>query len=172
MRCVILSQGPSARLYDGGYADRLVCVNRQAALWPCDWWAFNDAATFRQVEPKGNPALWTKAAVLSELADANVDQLARFRGYSHRLHEEAVISLWDLEARWNLYSGLAAFGLAIIERPDELDLYGYDMTGSTDFGGQANSTREPARWEVEARIFDRLLACARRAGIVVRRHGV
>ena len=114
---------------------------------------FNYYQTWEAITPLSVPRIFTKAAVLSNIADLAPHLLDRFPADRCRWQESVSVPRQPRDtARWNCYSGVAAMGLAWSLGPAELDIYGVEMAG--DGGITASAHRTPQRWVVERRIVD------------------
>lgn len=164
MRAVIVSQGPSAARYrhqDGKGAVR-IGVNAIVARHACDWWVSGDAGPLRSVQPLGKPRIFTTPRAWRELDRSTSDPAV--------LLCDALAIPWRSGLMpWFLTSGPLALALAIHLGADEIDAWGCDMTGSSDFAGGTNASRADGRWEQERETWSELCRLARVGGCNVRR---
>lgn len=179
MRVVVISNGPSAHLFeqtDRSVYDTVIGVNRAASLWPCKWWSVIDWPMFAEFAPIGTPKLFTRASMPRHLQEgAKKDAVERMQALlwdGQVLTHESLGRPWvpDDCPPWNCYSGVAALILAWHLRANTVDLYGFDMAGDDDCAGKTNHTRGEDRWRHERRIFDGIMKVYVRDGIKVERH--
>ena len=177
MRLAIISNGPSARLFDEAERsdfDLVAGVNWTVKRWLCDWWVFCDYVTFQDTVPLGKPALFLKRAALRKIHTHSKP------GTSQRLLEHEVIVAHEDGADipiepnvgfWNNFSGPAALGLAIHLGADRVTVFGADMSGDMDHAGRVGTSRTPDRWERERGIWAASVAYLHQIGISVQRIG-
>lgn len=157
MQVCIVSNGPSANIYDPDnpheHFAHTIGVNKAAAKWELDWWAFNDASTFYAVKPLGTPKIMTR-----QMAVNNLNYLYLSWPADHHVTEGTIQIPWPRRSaagrhgctpEWNTYSGLTALGLAWWLGGTEITAYGVDMGGAIDFTGEKHPHRQDARWERE-----------------------
>jgi hypothetical protein len=169
MKLAIISNGPSGSEYAkvDGYHDTVIGVNKQVGIYECTWWCFCDFETYRDVKPKGRPLIFTKQPALDNLKLYAADRVADFRRQVVQWHEAVEVPI----AGWHNFSGVAALGLALHLDAAEVDLFGYDMAGSSDCTGEQGVSRTEPRWERERGIFEGLVALMRAQGRIVRHYG-
>lgn len=170
MRIGVLSNGPSLSLYGGGQRpDTLIGCGPVVERHACDWWAFCDYESFRDVRPVNRPKLFTRGAAITNLLNLAPELMSSFRGYDLLLQD--TIDFPQTVPPWNIYSGVAGLALAIhLAGPGgDVHLFGFDMGGDDDAMGRPSSSRTDARWKIEWNIYDQLLDVARSQNVSVTR---
>ncbi len=166
-KVAIISAGPSASLFDNADADSygdIVGVNGQVVRWPCTWWCFVDWDAFARHMPIGWPQLFIPTRVQTDLTSMGPEHLPRYKGHRITFHETIVPLLLPAElSRWNLFSGIAALGAAVMLHAEEVDVYGADMAGAPGVG------EEGGRWAWERQHWDAIVALLERQGVCIRR---
>ena len=181
MKLIIVSNGPSAKLYRpcdnmtlDGMRGRTCCVNKAAAKWACDYWAFFDFQTFANIEPIGKPILWTTRHADHHLRTMQPDLIERWDSFE-KIYQDHLDIDWPgdggtLPNRWNAYSGLAALGLGMQIGAEKVVVYGADMAGTKDIEAfDRESDRSPDRWNRERACWNILVNLMAKKGIQVAR---
>ena len=166
-KLAIISNGPSADLFDKadrGEYSAIIGVNGQVARWRCDWWVFCDWDAFAKHLPLGWPILFLPKRVIADMETMGTNHVPRLEGHIKLLHEDiSTPPMPPDRPQWNLYSGVAAIGLAWHLKPDVVDAFGADMSGNPGVGQVGN------RWEWERPIWDAFVTAMQADGIAVRR---
>jgi hypothetical protein len=177
MRIAIISNGPSAGLYEmcsssfGSQRlvyDRVLAVTWAACRWSCDWWVFGDGEVWDQCAPTviGYPQIFCREKVRASLPDSSrIKEFEWTNQESRGLRDAYGIG----PPAWNMYSGLAAIGLAYWLGATELDLFGFDMAGRLDVRNEENPSRSDKRWKLELQGFGRWCNILKDRGCVIRR---
>lgn len=173
-RVAVISNGPSAHLFDGANRadfDAIIGVNWTVSRWLCDWWCFCDWPTFADTEPLNRPRLFVSKFALEKLRLNAPDHVARLKDYPEIvIHEEiALPPLGEDLPKWNAFSGCAALGLAWHLRAKRVTVYGADMEGQHDHAGRFGCCRTRERWRHERRIWDGLVAALQQQAVQVER---
>ena len=184
-RVAIISNGPSAHLFDGARRedfDAVIGVNWTVSRWLCDWWCFCDWPTFVDTQPMNRPRLFVSRFALEKLPLNAPEHAERLKGYPQIVvHEE--IALPPLLApprshgpggpedlpKWNAFSGCAALGLAWHLRAKRVTVFGADMRGEYDHARRFGHSRTAERWRHERRIWDGLVVAFQQQAVRVER---
>ena len=171
MRALILSCGPSLNAFHGATAgyDVVIGVNDVVSRYPVDWWVFGDDETITRnhktmVSP--TPKLFSKRVPIHEGFDARcgVEETVFFNNRYVKRWAEAE----DWPSVLKQFSGPMALMLAADLGATEVDVWGVDMGGATDFrkDGEHNG-RDNDRWQRERPIWDYVVKACRERGIQV-----
>jgi hypothetical protein len=173
----VLSNGPSARLWNDTYKPRysaVIGVNWTVERWVCDWWCFFDWQTFRKVlDPLGRPIIFTRKPAIEKMARFDLSLVPRFESYTHQLIENVSIPAQMREIPEHAgFSGLMALALAWHLGDRQVHAYGMDMAGTGDHAGTVQDDgRTEHRWGIERQVFEAWCRCFSEAGREVRRVG-
>lgn len=176
--------------------ETLIAVNHNAERVECDWWVFVDTPVFYSTSVKGHPVIFGRDAWQSgkfaPAADAwalwpRVPQEGCFDAMP-RADPDSGVLIYTGPAfvnwrdhktgkanlpMWNRYSGLAALGLAMMIKPESVDLYGYDNAGQEGVNDVEHPdvprNRADYRWRDEKNIFDWFMGVFKKANILVKR---
>lgn len=178
--------------------DVVVGVNLTAFRWPCDWWALADADAYRRwrlgtkdrnenpLTLLGDPRFFLHRGVIGDLRNHVHDPTAGAIDSQWlidlpkvKFHDEAALPAPILESlprsslspavRWNHYGGPTGLVCAFQSGASEIDCYGVDLAGVTDFLGGPNHTRNEARWAQEWLTWTKLVDGMAKFGVTVRR---
>jgi hypothetical protein len=156
--------------------DHVIGVNRMAADYPCDFWAFNDHEAFGWW-----PAIPGPSGKLPTIFTSNQAHSLIGKQEAHRdrrddydwLFYPQIQTTCPADAHWTNYSMLVAMVLAQYLGARRIFIYGYDGEGTTDYDGAAERRpgRHLERWKNEAHWFGHVSAWLRRCGVMVTRVG-
>lgn len=167
-RIAIISNGPSAKLFDGRLCyDAVIGVNWTVSRWLCDWWVFCDWITFATTIPLGNPSLYVREAAHNKIETHAPEHFERYSAHPEVvLHPEKIRGFHH---KWSAFSGLAALGLAVHLNAKIVRVFGADMGGCDDHDGRFGGSRTPERWAWELEVWEKNLWAMKQRGIVVER---
>jgi hypothetical protein len=158
-KVVILTAGPSLGLVTDDELERavagatVVAVNRSAERWPCDYWCAGDVKAFKKFEPAGDP--WNGRIVCTqetirwykhEAPDELRDRFMRHRPINRERLETRFLS-YQLWMRWSMPMALGF--VCSFRRAREVEIFGCDMLGISDFTGEQTGGRTQRRWARE-----------------------
>lgn len=169
LHMAIISNGPSANLYkpDPQY-DIVAGVNLQACKYRCDWWVLCDGDPFAYNKPIGHPKIFIRRAmheILPELYGTDPEVPVRYESYEKVVQEDVIHLPWPTKdvckeigifQQWNQYTGLAALGLAVYLKMNQVTVFGADMIGSQDAQDQFKKIRTEKRWSRERNTWEYL----------------
>lgn len=163
MKIAILSPGESLKRFNPAWIidnkyDRIIGINRVVSKFKCDWWSALDILTCQNINPVGEPALFTIQTTATRLTGFNCILT----------HEELVQhggAYVPDDIEWSKFSATAALILANQlrgsrpkDRNDVIECWGCDMKGSKDWDGTNTLyTRTPERWERERVIWEKIV---------------
>jgi hypothetical protein len=176
--------------------DSIIAVNHCAEKVEADWWVFIDTPVFISTAVKGTPVVFGHGYWPPSKMGTATDAW-RFwpRVPQEGCHDEiprvdpdgpcpiytgpAWVNWRDHKTgknnlpQWNRYSGLAALGLALLLKPEAVDLYGYDNAGQAGCMDAEHPdvprNRDDFRWKTERAVFDWYMTEYEKAKIRVRR---
>ena len=174
MTAALISQGPSAALYPAPEGERapeydlVIGINWVPTRWPCDWWVFVDWD------------MWVKGQDHFEGQSLRIATMGDWRKSIERqapAHQITIAEYVPFEsmtpptqAHWRGSTGTYALGVAWHLGIRDLDVYGVDLCGTSDFMGDgAGTSRTPDRWKEERGIWNRMVTDLDRAGMRIRR---
>jgi hypothetical protein len=132
-----------------------ICINRAAVLFPCDVLAALDFPLMKEIQPiiKGNPIWLTTQTTIRDWLDVGC---AMWRGPVMTTDAfRGMFKAIDV----NFQSWVAAVAYAAFRcNASRIEVFGADWSGEIDAAGRAGTSREPARWEQEARKFGEVAA--------------
>jgi hypothetical protein len=177
--------------------ETLIAVNHNAERVEADWWVFNDTPVFYSTSVKGRPVIFGRADWKASQFGTAAETWALWprtfqegcNDFMPRADPDSDVPIYtgpgyanwrsrpDGKANlpvWNRFSGLSALGLAMMLKPESVDLYGYDNTGREGVNDDAHPdvprNREDYRWKMEVAVFGWFMEEFKKAGIsVVRR---
>lgn len=163
----VLSPGPSlANVTREDLSDSLIIgVNRAVHHLRCDWWCFGDDRMYRTYKPDYPVEITTN------------EEMRRRLKLEVAVTWESLYPSYSPETRWYQFSFTAAIAIAASLGATQVNVYGCDWAGASDFDGhrytfkdeEAEKTRTPDRWERERGIYQRTIEMLANQGVKVNR---
>lgn len=175
MRVLLLSNGPSARLFDGDQRsyDVVIAVTKAATLFPCHWWVVGDDQVFENLgNLRGEPMFVFICKDIS--IHKGPEYLRDARAW---LKTRSYVLRWRDVPNATEKSGPAALALArhlLLQCDHEeklVDVYGVDMAGTSDCRqDESEPHRGEGRWARERKLWEAIETLCESEGIRVRNH--
>lgn len=172
---VLLSSGPSLLGYtpEQGRGRLVVGVNRAATRHACDWWVAGDDQTIVRHRHGGPEPVVGTPSVSTMLPSLDaVERCHRELHQRHQwLHWQVLRDELHPPENWDGWSCTAAVALCVHLGANDIETFGVDMAGTSDFAGDQHCRFSENRWKREREVWRRVVDWAGARGVRVHAGG-